>query len=221
MRALVILSGCGHLDGTEITEAVSAMIALDRAGVKIAYGAPAGDQRDVVDHQRREPVPGKVRDILAESARIARGDIRELSRADAAEFDFLVFPGGFGAAKNLCSFAVDGPECTVNAEVERLIVEAHTLKKPIAAICIAPVLLAKVLGARGAAPLLTIGNDAGTAAALEAMGARHQPCRVTDCVVDETNRLVTTPAYMLGPGPAKVSEGIGRCIEALIRLAHD
>ena len=219
-RVGVLLAGCGVYDGEEIHEAVLTLLALDRAGARAVCMAPNSPQLHVIDHFTGE-VARESRNVLVESARIARGNIRDVALVTADDLDALVLPGGFGAAKNLCSFAVDGPECTVNAEVERLIVEAHTLKKPIAAICIAPVLLAKVLGARGAAPLLTIGNDAGTAAALEAMGARHQPCRVTDCVVDETNRLVTTPAYMLGPGPAKVSEGIGRCIEALIRLAHD
>ncbi|MCE5228138.1 isoprenoid biosynthesis glyoxalase ElbB [bacterium] len=219
LKAAVVLSGCGYLDGAEITEAVSALIALDRAGVETLVCAPEMDQLDVVDHLRGEPIPGKVRNVLSESARIARGKIQDIKSVTAVDFDTLVFPGGFGAAKNLSSFAEDGANCVVHPEVERLILEAFGARKPIVAICIAPALLARVIGGRGAVPLLTIGNDEQTALALDKMGARHQNCSVLDCVVDEANRLVTTPAYMLAKGPGEVFEGIDRAIQAMVRLA--
>ncbi len=218
MKVAVVLSGCGHLDGSEITEAVSVLVALDRAGADYFCCAPHGEQHEVVDHLRGEAVPGKVRYVLTESARIARGRVRDLGEVSAGDLDALVFPGGFGAAKNLSSFALDGAACGVQADVERLILETHGARRPIGLICIAPVLAARVLGARGHSPLLTIGHDAQTAAAIEAMGGRHQDCAATECVVDEQNRLVSTPAYMLGRGPAEVFGGIGRCIETLLRL---
>lgn len=219
LKAAVVLSGCGYLDGAEITEAVSALIALDRAGVEALVCAPEMEQREVVDHVRGEAVPGKVRGVLAESARIARGRIHNIDSITVADFDALVFPGGFGAAKNLSSFAEDGAGCVVHPEVERLILEAFGARKPIVAICIAPALLARVIGGRGAVPLLTIGNDEQTALALDKMGARHQNCAAVDCVVDEANRLVTTPAYMLAKGPAEVFEGVERAVQSMLRLA--
>ena len=219
VKAAVVLSGCGYLDGTEITEVVATLVALDRVGVETICCAPKSLQHDVVDHTTGDPVPGKVRDALTESARIAREGVRDLGRISAADFDMLVFPGGFGAAKNLSSFAKDGAECKVHPDVERLILETHGSRRSIALACIAPVLAARVLGARGLAPLLTIGNDPGVAGAMEAMGARHQECGVGEVVVDEGNRLVSTPAYMLGRGPAEVFDGIGRAVDALWRLA--
>ncbi len=219
LKAAVVLSGCGYLDGAEITEAVSVLIALERAGVAALLCAPDMDQRDVVDHLRGEAVPGKVRNVLAESARIARGHIQNIDSVTTADFDALIFPGGFGAAKNLSSFAEDGAGCVVHPEVERVILEAFGARKPILAICIAPVLLGRVIGGRGAVPLLTIGTDEQTALALDKMGARHQNCSAVECVVDEANRLVSTPAYMLAGGPAQVFEGIERAVQALVRLA--
>ncbi|MEN6626984.1 MAG: isoprenoid biosynthesis glyoxalase ElbB [Candidatus Sumerlaeia bacterium] len=219
VRAAVILSGCGVQDGTEITEAVSVLIALDRAGAEILMCAPDMDQSEVVDHARGEAVPGKVRGVLSESARIARGKIQDIKSITSADFDALIFPGGLGAAKNLSSFADDGAGCVVHPDVERVILEAFGARKPIAAICIAPVLLARVIGGRGAVPLLTIGSDEGVAVAMEKMGARHQNCAAGDCVVDEANRLVSTPAYMLASGPAEVFEGVEKTVQAVLRLA--
>lgn len=217
----VCLSGCGVFDGSEIHEAALTLLALDQAGVEAVCFAPASDQAEVVDHVRQAPVPGKVRSVLTESARIARGAIRDIADINAAGLDAVIFPGGFGAAKNLSTFAVEGPACLVHPEVERLLVEMSTARKPIGAMCIAPVLLAAVLGRRGLRPRLTIGTDPGTAQALEAMGAVHQPCAAEDCVVDEEHRIVTTPAYMLGRGPAEIFEGIGKLVDEILRWMGD
>lgn len=215
----VCLSGCGFLDGTEIHEAVSTLLALDQAGAEIACFAPDVEQAEVVDHLDSNPVPGKTRNVLAESARIARCEIEPLAKASAMDLDALIFPGGFGAACNLCSFASDGPDCTLNPDVERLIGEMIDAGKPVGFICIAPVIAARVYGARGLQPVLTIGNDPDTAAAIEAMGATHQDCPATGAVVDEANRLVSTPAYMLGSGPAEVYTGVGKLVGEVLRLA--
>ena len=152
-----------------------------------------------------------------ESARIARGEIRDVSQVSADELDGLILPGGFGAAKNLCDFAVAGADCTVNPDVAALVRQVHGQGKPVAAVCIAPALIAKVLG--GEAPELTIGTDADTAGALESMGARHVACPVDEFVVDRERKLVSSPAYMLGQSISEVAAGIDKTVDALLELA--
>ncbi len=213
----VILSGCGVYDGSEIHEAVLTLLALDRRGAEVVACAPNVAQMHVVNHLTGEVVEGETRNVLVESARIARGNIRDIAEVKGAELDGLVIPGGFGAAKNLCDFAVRGPECTVHPEVERLVREVHGQGKPVAAVCIAPALLARILGSES--PALTIGNDPETAAALEKMGAKHLACPVKDRVVDEERKLITTPAYMLAQGIAEAAEGIDRTVATLLEMA--
>ena len=213
----VLLSGCGFKDGAEIHEAVATLLALDQHKATIVCCAPNIDQAAVVDHQTEEPT-GEARNVLKEAARIARGDIRDLATVKAAELDALILPGGFGAAKNLCTFADEGPNCTVNPDVERLIGEMLDQKKPVGAICIVPVLLARVAGRRGVKARVTIGSDPGTADAINAMGCVHEQCAVTECTVDEENKIVTTPAYMLGPGPAAVFEGVRKLVDQVLRM---
>ena len=213
----VLLSGCGFLDGAEIHESVLTLLCLDELGVDTVCLAPRGAQRHVVDHEKKAPAAGESRDVLREAARIARGRIRDAATVTADELDALVLPGGFGAAKNLCDFAEKGAAAVPHPEVARLLRDVHAQKKPIGAFCIAPAVVASVLG-RTAKPLLTIGDDAGTAAALAAMGARHRDCRVQDCVVDEGNRIVSTPAYMFDARVAEVAAGIRKACTALVGL---
>ncbi len=217
-RVAVCLSGCGVKDGSEIHEAVLTLLALDQAKAQIVCCAPDAAQAAVVDHLTGQPVPGEKRNILVESARIARGQIKDLAEVRAAEIDAVIFPGGFGAAMNLCDFATAGPDCRVHPEVERLVGEMLAARKPIGAICIAPAMLARVLGGRKVAGRVTIGTDAQTAGAIEKMGVRHESCACTAFVIDEQNRLVTTPAYMLGSGPAEVFEGIRGLVGEVLRL---
>ena len=206
-RIGVVLSGCGHLDGAEIHEATLTLLELDRLGASVRAAAPDVPQLHVVDHLRGEP-----------TARIARGKIEPLSGLRAADLDALIFPGGYGAAKNLCTFAADGAGLKVEAQVERVVREMAAAHKPMGFICIAPVLAAKILGERR--PRLTIGNDPETAAALETLGARHVVCGVDEIVVDEESRLVSTPAYMLGPTIAPVASGIAKLVAKVIDLAR-
>ena len=217
-RVAVCLSGCGHKDGTEIHEATLTLLALDQAGAEIVCCAPDVAQTTVFDHLNGKCVSGETRNVLVESARIARCSIKDLAAIRAADIDALIVPGGLGAAKNLCSFADDGPDCTVHPEVERLAGEMLEARKPIGAICIAPAMLARIVGKRGLHPQLTIGTDPQTAAAIEKMGARHTECAVTSFVVDEEHRIVTTPAYMLAKGPAEVFEGIRGLVGAVLGL---
>jgi enhancing lycopene biosynthesis protein 2 len=175
------------------------------------------DQLHVVNHLTGEVDEGATRNVLVESARIARGEIRDVAEVSANELDALILPGGFGAAKNLCDFAVNGPDCEVDAGVAALVRSVHEQGKPVAAVCIAPALLAKVLGSEG--PELTIGNDADTAGAMATMGAAHVECPVTEFVVDRDRKLVTSPAYMLAQSISEAAEGIEKTVAALIEMA--
>lgn len=214
-RVGVILSGCGYLDGAEIHEATSVLIALSRAGVEYRCLAP-DKSLDVVDHRTGEPT-GEKRNVLAESARIARGAIDDVAGATGSDFDALILPGGFGAAKNLCTFASKGPDCDIDPQVERVLREAHAAGRPIGFACIAPALGARVFGSEK--PTLTIGHDKGTAAAIEKTGARHKAVDVTDIVVDADLGFVSTPAYMEDTNPGDVFEGVSKMVAKVLELA--
>lgn len=211
----VVLSGCGVFDGSEIHEAVFTLLAIERNGAEAVCMAPDVELSEV-DHLAGKETGAK-RNVLVESARIARGKIRDIKDVKAGELDALIFPGGFGAAKNLCNFAVKGAEADVHPEVSRLLGEITAAHKPIGAICIAPALIAAALG-KVCAPKVTIGNDTGTAAAIAQTGSSHVDCAVTDFVVDRENRIVSTPAYMLAGCISEAAEGIEKTVKAVIEL---
>ena len=213
----VVLSGCGVYDGAEIHESVITLLALDRHGAEAVMCAPDVAQMHVVNHLTGDVVEGEERNVLVESARIARGAIKDVKEISADELDALILPGGFGAAKNLCDFAVAGADCAVNPDVADLVRAVHKQGKPVAAVCIAPALLAKVLGDE--APELTIGNDAGTAGALEAMGAAHVECPVREFVIDRERKIITSPAYMLAQSISEAADGIEGTVTALLEMA--
>lgn len=213
----VVLSGCGVYDGAEIHESVITLLAIDRNGAEAVICAPDVAQMHVVNHLTGNVVEGEKRNVLVESARIARGAIRDVTKVAAGELDALILPGGFGAAKNLCDFAVKGADCVVNPDVAALVRAVHEQGKPVAAVCIAPALLAKVLGDEG--PELTIGTDAGTAGALETMGAAHVECPVREFVVDRERKIITSPAYMLAQSISEAAEGIEGTVAALLEMA--
>ena len=213
----VVLSGCGVMDGSEIHESVLTLLAIDRAGAETVCMAPNIKQQHVINHLTGEESLGEVRNVLTESARIARGKIRDVAGVKASEVDALIFPGGYGAAKNLCDYAFKGSECSVNADVARLAQEVHAAKKPVGVICIAPALAAKLFGAEH--PRITIGTDKNTAKDIEKMGAKHVACSVTEFVVDKEHKLVSTPAYMLARSVAEAAEGIEKLVRAVIELA--
>jgi len=217
LKVGVVLSGCGVYDGSEIHEAVLTLLAIDRVGARAVCAAPNLPQHHVIDHLVGQPAQGASRNVLVEAARISRGEIHDLVTVRASDLDAVVLPGGYGAAKNLCDFAFKGAECTVKPEVTRLLREAVEAGLPIGAMCIAPVIVARALGDRN--PLLTIGTDAGTAEAVEAMGARHQACGAEDVVVDPALKLVTTPAYMNASSIAQAAVGIEKLIRELVALA--
>jgi len=214
-RIGVLLAGCGVFDGSEIHEAVLTLLALDRAGATIVCMAPDVEQLHVINHLTQEVTEEK-RNVLVESARIARGEIRDLKAIRAEDLDGLIIPGGFGAAKNLSDFALKGAEAEVHPEVSRIMDEVLAAGKPLGAICIAPATLTKAAASRH--PEVTIGNDAGTASAIEAMGGHHKNCTVDMIHVDGKNRIVTTPAYMLGPGIKDVAVGIEKLVAKVLDM---
>lgn len=213
-RIGVVLSGCGVMDGTEIHEAVLTFLAIDRAGAEAVCLAP-DMECEAVNHLTNQPM-GQRRNVLVESARIARGRVQDIAKVGVEEVDAVILPGGYGAAKNLSTFAGDGARCTVQPDVERFLKAAHAAGKPIGAICIAPAVIARLFGSEH--PMVTIGNDAGTAQALEAMGAKHQRASCAEVVVDGERLIVTTPAYMLAGWTGEAWPGIERLVNEVVAL---
>ena len=216
-RVAVLLSGCGVYDGSEIHEAVLTLLALDKSGATTLCVAPDIQQYHVIDHAAGAPEEGQTRRVLTEAARIARGAIRPLGELRLDEYDAMILVGGYGAAKNLCSFGYEGADYAVNPEVAAAIQGAHQEGKPLGFMCIAPAVAAGVLGSQGIQ--LTIGNDADTAAALSGKGAVHVESAVTDIVVDEGARVVTTPAYMYDARISEVEVGISKLVNKVLELA--
>ncbi|MCA9457755.1 MAG: isoprenoid biosynthesis glyoxalase ElbB [Nitrospiraceae bacterium] len=215
-KVAVILSGCGFLDGAEITEAISTLIAIGQNGAAYEVFAPNKDVEET-NHLTQKPT-GQKRNVLQEAARIARGEIQPLEQLKAKDFDALAFPGGFGAALHLCNFAEKGSGGQIDPQVARVVKEFADSQKPIAAICIAPAIMALALGKKGVN--VTIGEDAGTASELEKTGAKHQNCAVERYVVDHSNKVITTPAYMYGSArPHQIFAGVSGAIAELIKMA--
>lgn len=219
----VILSGCGFLDGSEIHEAVSVLQHLSRAGALYRCFAPDTEQAQAVNHFTKEVEPRRQRNVLHESARIARGPehISALSELDVADFDALVLPGGFGVARNLSTFAVDGKDCEVFPEVARAVQTFHAVGKPIGMCCIAPVVAARLLGTAGGGVgcRITLGGPGPATDAAKAMGAEVLTKPVLEAVVDAENRLVTTPAYMCDASAWEVFEGVGKMMASVLEMA--
>ncbi|MWO99165.1 isoprenoid biosynthesis glyoxalase ElbB [Escherichia coli] len=212
----VVLSGCGVYDGSEIHEAVLTLLALSRQGAEAICFAPDKSQADVINHLTGEPM-AETRNVLIEAARIARGAVQPLAQADASTLDALIVPGGFGAAKNLSTFASEGAECYVDPDLKRLAQALHAAGKPLGFICIAPAMLPRIFDF----PLrLTIGTDIDTAEIVEDMGGEHVPCPVDDIVVDEDNKIVTTPAYMLAQSIAEAATGIDKLVDRVLVLSQ-
>jgi enhancing lycopene biosynthesis protein 2 len=217
-RIGVVLSGCGVFDGAEIHEAVLTLLAIAEDGAEAVCLAPDISQMHVVNHVTGEVAEGESRNVLVEAARIARGKITPLDKADIGSLDAAVFPGGFGAAKNLCTFAVDGPNASIDGGVEKFVRAMHQAGKPLGFACISPTIAAIALGSEG--PELTIGNDPDVAAGMEKLGARHHEHPVTEAHVDAARRIVSTPAYMCDADIAEVSVGIRKMVAKVIEMAR-
>jgi enhancing lycopene biosynthesis protein 2 len=215
-KVAVVLSGCGVYDGTEINEAVLTFLCLEQQGASYQCFAPDIEQMHVINHLTGEPAAGESRNVLVEAARIARGNVLDIKEASTDDFDALIAPGGFGAAKNLSDFAVAGSGMQVQADFLALAQAFHAAGKPIGLICIAPVMAAAICGE---GVRCTIGDDADVAQAINAMGAQHLQCPVSEAVVDKERKLVTTPAYMLAGKVSEAYGGINDCVKELLAMA--
>ncbi len=209
----VVLSGSGVYDGSEIHEATFTLLAIDKAGCKYQCFAPDINQHHVINHLTGDEMD-ETRNVLVESARIARGNVKPLSEFKAADYDALIFPGGFGAAKNLSNLAFKGADCSVNSEVEKVTIEMVENKKPIGALCIAPAVIVRIL--EGAT--VTIGNDAETIGAIEKMGGEHLIKSHGEVTVDTKYKLVTTPCYMLDATISQIAEGAENVVKTIVEM---
>jgi len=214
-KIAVILSGCGVFDGAEIHESTLVLLALDQANIEYQCIAPDVEQLHVVNHISGQPMENENRNVLVEAARISRGNVLNVVDANAADYDGVIVPGGFGAAKNLSDFAVSGAEMTMNVDVKAFLQALQQQNKPVGLICIAPVMAPLIFGP---GVECTIGNDAETAAVINALGGKHVECAVADIVVDEANKLVTTPAYMLAERISEAAEGINKLVKKVLAL---
>ena len=212
-KIAVLLSGCGVYDGAEIHEATLSLLAIAKAGATYQCFAPDMEQAHVINHLTGEEMPEK-RNVLTEAARIARGNILPLKDFNAKDYDAMLLPGGFGAAKNLCTFAFDGIDCKVNPEVEKAIKAIANAKKPIGALCISPVLITKILGDIK----VTIGHDKETASAIEHFGGTHQSAGHDEVIIDHSNKIVTTPCYMLDSTIDQIADEAERVVQAILEL---
>jgi len=215
-KIAVILSGSGVFDGSEIYESVLTFLRLEHNGVQYQCFAPDVEQMHVINHLTGEVAEGESRNVLVEAARLARGEIKNLAEANPDEFDALIIPGGFGAAKNLSDFAVKGADCTVNPQLVTFARAIHDAGKPVGLICIAPAMTPKLLGT---GIRCTIGSDEGVADAINSMGGQHENCPVDQIVIDTDNRVVTTPAYMLAGSITEAASGINRLVDEVVKMA--
>jgi enhancing lycopene biosynthesis protein 2 len=211
-KIAVIIAGCGHLDGAEIRESILTLLELDRNKCQTHIFAPDQNQADVVNHCTGEAMQ-ETRNVLVEAARIARGDIASLEKLNADNFDALILPGGFGAAKNLSTIATDGANALVNPQLDKLIRDFHTQKKPIGAICISPAIVARTLADKD--PVLTLG---GHNQLLDKMMVRQAECTATDTIVDTKNKLVSTPAYMGNAHLHEIQMGIAKLVSQILEM---
>ena len=209
----VILAGNGVYDGAEIHESTLTLLAIVQQGAKYQCFAPDVNQAHVINHITGEEMP-ETRNVMIEAARIARGNIKALSEYNAADYDAMIIPGGFGAAKNLCTFAFDGPDCKVNPDVEKPLKTTVEAGKPVGALCISPAIIAKVLGD----VKLTIGQDKGTAEAIETLGAKHVETNHGEIVVDEKYKVITTPCYMLDSTIDQIALGASNVVTEILKM---
>jgi len=216
-KVVVLLSGCGVYDGAEIHESVLTLLALDRAGANWSCAAPDIPQLHVIDHQRGEVAQGEARNVRTEAARIARGPVLDVAEVDPNDFDAIILPGGYGAAKNLSSFAIDGTHLQVEEGTANLLRRFRAAGKPMGFLCIAPAIAARLFGEEGI--LFTIGNNPEEAKALVAHGGVHRDCPVDEIIVDDRLNIVCTPAYQLAKRIGEAERGITRLVEEVLARA--
>lgn len=218
----VLLSGCGVYDGSEVHESTFALLAIEQHGGEAVCFAPDTEQLHVINHLNGEEIDQK-RNVLVESARIARGAIEAASEANPETLDALVIPGGFGTAKNHTQWAIKGPETDINPEVKRLILGMVEQKKPVVGLCMGPTTIAKALEGTTTHASLTVGTDqeaspydiGGIAQGMEKVGAHARMRSITEIEVDETNRIISAPCYMMEASILQVHNNVQQAIKAL------
>ena len=215
-KIAVILAGCGVFDGSEIHESVLVLLALDRANAQVVCAAPDIPQKRVINHLNRQPVPGESRNVLVESARIARGKIIPVAQLNPANIDAVILPGGIGAASNLCDFALTQGAFEVIPELAQFLKAVHKAGKPIGFVCIAPAIAANLFGPEKLE--FTIGNDPATASRLQSMGGRHVNCPVQGVIIDRHLKVASTPAYMLAERITECEAGINKLVQAILDM---
>lgn len=214
-KIAVLLSGCGVFDGAEIHESVLTLLAIKQVGASYQCFAPDIAQMHVVNHLTGEVATNEQRNVLVESARIARGEVKNTAELEIDQFDALIVPGGFGAAKNLSNFATNGSDCNLAPEVEAFLREFALAKKPVGYLCIAPMMLPRIYtDIKG-----TIGTDADTSHAFNLMGGEHINANVDEIVIDDVHKVVTSPAYMLATDIAEAHQGIEKLVKKVIEMA--
>lgn len=212
-KIAVVLSGCGVFDGAEIYESTLTLLSLDRRDLAYQCLAPNVDQLHVINHLTGEVAAGEKRNVLVEAARIARGEIMDLAQAKAEDYAAVIFPGGFGAAKNLCNFAVKGPDCEVNPDVEAFVLQALECKLPLGFVCIAPALMGKIAQKAGFKTQITLGQGQDWADKVNAMEQQHISCPVREVVIDSERKIVSTPAYMEAGRISEAADGIDKLVQ--------
>lgn len=197
-KCALILAGCGAKDGAEITESVSLMIAFDQAHFHVQAFAPNRSFHHVIDHAADQIVESENRNMLVESARIARGNVLPLQELAEDDYDVICFAGGFGVAKNFCNFASEGKNAVLENDVKDILFRFIRAHKIVSALCISPILLAlaaKELQLKDAK--ITLGDGSSEAAEIvQTWGITHEPKKVHEASIDKVNRFVTAPAYM-------------------------
>lgn len=211
----VILAGCGRMDGSEIYETTTMLLAIKQAGCEYQCFAPNIMQAKVFNHKTGDEML-EDRNVLVESARLARCNVKNLKELNLDDYDYIIFPGGVGAVLNWCNYSSKGIDCDVDEEIERTIIKAYSKKIPIGAMCIAPVLIARVLGVQGVE--LTIGNDEQSARDIESFGAKHINKLATEVHIDHKNKIVSTPAYMLCSSIDEVYQGAVNLVENIMNF---
>ncbi|MDR0606345.1 MAG: isoprenoid biosynthesis glyoxalase ElbB [Bacteroidales bacterium] len=217
MKFAVLLSGCGVYDGSEIQEVVCVLLSIKSRGHEFQCFSVDKKQYHVVNHLTKEIVLEK-RNCLIESARICRGEILDVSKYQAADFDALIIPGGFGVAKNIFTYAIDGVNCSISEEIESLVLKTYSIKKPIGAICISPILLAKILKKQGVSITITVGEDKDLIDTIASIGARHKDCPVNSYIYDEQNNIVTSPAYTSAKNVYEVYQSTEALITGILKV---
>jgi enhancing lycopene biosynthesis protein 2 len=217
LKVGVFLYGAGMMDGTEVQEAVLTMLALDASKAQVVFFSLPGNQADVIDHNTYAAAPSETRNMIAESARITHGNVVPISQVSTDSLDALILPGGLGFIKSVTTYGRDGADFTIDADLERLLVGMHTARKPIGFLCITPIAAAKLFGSEKVT--ITLGNNPDMIAQVEAMGARHVEAEADEIVVDRSARIVSSPAYMVGPNISTVACGITKCVWRVLEMA--